>query len=218
MMRLRDALTVVGILFAPGALAGSTGLADQSAATSPLDRWSPFIVEASRRFNIPECWIRAVVRAESGGQALLDGQPITSRAGAMGLMQLMPETWVELRGRLGLGVDAYDPHDNILAGTAYLRSLYERYGYPGLFAAYNAGSARLDDHLFGGRPLPHETLAYLVTLGQPAFGPDRTLVVRSGNNLFFALHGAPEPPSNMPPMLPSGGLLVSLSNAPEQPP
>jgi soluble lytic murein transglycosylase-like protein len=50
----------------------------------------------------------------------------------------MPETWAELRLRYGLGADPYDPHDNITAGTAYLRELHDRYGERGVLAAYNA--------------------------------------------------------------------------------
>jgi soluble lytic murein transglycosylase-like protein len=207
------AMVVAGALLAPMVAAATSALAQESATTSPVDRWSPFIVEASARFGIPESWVRAVMRAESGGRAMLDGQPITSRAGAMGLMQLMPETWAEFRVRLGLGNDAYDPHDNILAGTAYLRALYERYGYPGLFAAYNAGPARFDDHLLGGRPLPDETLAYLATLGQPAFEPASTRSAASGNGLFFALHTGPKRLSDTPSMSSSAGLFVSLSGA-----
>ena len=62
-----------------------------------------------------------------------------SPKGAMGLMQLMPETWAALRARYGLGRDAFDPHDNILAGAAFLREMHDRYGSPGFLAAYNAG-------------------------------------------------------------------------------
>ena len=53
----------------------------------------------------------------------------------MGLMQIMPKTWIELRARYGLGADPYDPHDNILAGAAYIRQLHDRYGSPGFLAA-----------------------------------------------------------------------------------
>ncbi len=113
---------------------------------------SSFIDEASNRFSIPEVWIRAVMAAESGGQTVLDGRPITSSAGAMGLMQVMPETYAEMRLRYGLGADPYDPHDNILAGVAYLRAMYDRYGYPGIFAAYNAGPARFDDNCCAAFP------------------------------------------------------------------
>jgi hypothetical protein len=81
----------------------------------------------------------------------------------MGLMQIMPETWAELRLLYDLGNDPYDPHENILAGTAYLCELRNRYGAPGLLAAYNAGPARYEEHL-AGRPLPAETQAYLQKL------------------------------------------------------
>jgi soluble lytic murein transglycosylase-like protein len=126
-----------------------------------VGRWRPFIAEASVRFGIPERWIVRVMRAESGGETTRNGQPTISRAGAMGLMQLMPATWARLREQLGLGSNPHDPRDNIIAGTAYLRQMYDRFGYPGLFAAYNAGPARYADHLATGKPLPGETRAYL---------------------------------------------------------
>ena len=77
-----------------------------------------------------------------------------SPKGAMGLMQIMPETWAILRARFGLGANPYDPHDNILAGAAYLRKLHDRYGAAGFLAAYDAGPARYEDRLATGRPLP----------------------------------------------------------------
>src|SRR3546814_6250372 len=92
------------------------------------------------------------------------GHPITSRAGAMGLMQVMPATWADMRTRLALGSDPHDPRDNILAGSCYLRLMYDRFGYPGLFAASNAGPGRYAAHLSTGRPLPGETRAYLTAL------------------------------------------------------
>lgn len=73
----------------------------------------------------------------------------------------MPETWRRLRVELSLGADPYQPHDNILAGVAHLRSLHDRYGAPAFLAAYNAGSARLDDYLLRSRPLPVETRRYV---------------------------------------------------------
>lgn len=123
--------------------------------------WRPYIVEASDRFGVPTAWIEAVMQAESRGRTNLGGRPIRSPAGAIGLMQLMPATWVEMRARLGLGDDPDDPHDNILAGTFYLRMMYDRFGYPGLFAAYNAGPGRYAEHLAGRRALPLETVGYL---------------------------------------------------------
>jgi len=131
------------------------------AGGDPVDRWASEIAEASIRFGIPETWIRRVMRAESGGRTRLGGRPIESRAGAMGLMQLMPATWREVRRAYGLGTDPHEPRDNILAGAAYLRAMYDRFGYPGLFAAYNAGPHRYEQHLVAGRRLPAETLAYV---------------------------------------------------------
>lgn len=120
--------------------------------------YAAFISEASLRFGVPEAWIRAVMRVESAGNVRA-----ISSAGAMGLMQIMPGTWAELRARHGLGANPYDPRDNILAGTAYLREMFDRYGSPGFLAAYNAGPARYEQHL-AGRPLPAETRAYLAVL------------------------------------------------------
>ncbi|WP_421934279.1 lytic transglycosylase domain-containing protein [Phenylobacterium sp.] len=125
----------------------------------PRDGIAAHVAEAARRFGLPEAWIEAVMRAESAG----DPRAVSS-AGAMGLMQLMPATWADLRIRYGFGGDPYDPRDNILAGAAYLRELHDRYGAPGFLAAYNAGPGRYEDALTTGRPLPSETRAYLAKL------------------------------------------------------
>lgn len=130
----------------------------------PVLRWRAAAAEAAARFGIPVSWIERVMRAESGGRPMLGGRPTTSSAGAMGLMQLMPATWAAMRAAHGLGFDPHDPRDNILAGTAYLRAMYDRFGYPGLFAAYNAGPGRYADHLATGRALPGETRAYLAAV------------------------------------------------------
>lgn len=88
----------------------------------------------------------------------------------MGLMQVMPDTWAELRARYWLGRDPYDPRDNILVGTAYLREMFDRYGNVGaMLAAYNAGPGRYDEYLATGRTLPAETRAYVAAL-VPALG------------------------------------------------
>lgn len=103
-------------------------------------RWEPIIADAAKRFDISADWIRAVMRIESGGRIMLaENQRIVSPAGAVGLMQLLPGTYEEMRAQYGLGADAFDPHDNIYAGAAYLKWLHHRYGNPGMFAAYNAG-------------------------------------------------------------------------------
>lgn len=123
-------------------------------------RIEDFVKEASQRFAIPASWIRAVMRVESFGDP-----GALSPKGAMGLMQIMPDTWAELRARLGLGADPFDPRDNIVAGAAYLRELHDRYGEGGFLAAYNAGPGRYEDHLTTGRPLPSETVVYMAAVG-----------------------------------------------------
>ena len=130
----------------------------------PGDPWGPYIKEASTRFTVPEKWIREVMRQESGGHEYIGGGLTTSSVGAMGLMQLMPVTYAQMRDRYGLGPDPYAPHDNIMAGTAYIGEMYARYGSPGFLAAYNAGPGRLDSYLVGGTPLPHETVGYLASI------------------------------------------------------
>jgi len=134
-----------------------------------------YIAEASHRFGIPERWIRAVIRAESA-----NNPRAVSGAGAMGLMQIMPGTWAELRAAHGLGADPFDRRDNILAGTAYLRQMYDRFGAPGFLAAYNAGPGRYANHLRTGRPLPRETRNYVAMLShQLGFGnADRRQEIR----------------------------------------
>ncbi len=131
---------------------------------APDDPWGPYVHEAAGRFQVPETWVREVMRRESGGKQYLGGGPTTSSAGAMGLMQVMPATYRELRARYGLGDDPYDPRDNILAGTAYLREMYDKYGSPGFLAAYNAGPRRVDDYITGGGSLPDETVNYVAAI------------------------------------------------------
>jgi hypothetical protein len=126
-------------------------------------RWNSEIAGAAHRFGIPEIWIRAVMQVESGGRTMLaENTRIKSRAGAMGLMQLMPKTYADMRAQYGLGPDAYNPHDNIVAGAAYLKWLRGRYGYPQMFAAYNDGPGHLDRRLKSAGLLPLETRNYLV--------------------------------------------------------
>jgi hypothetical protein len=168
-------LCIVVILAASMLASGAAHAEQESLATRrpnalSLLPFAAFVTEASKRFGVPEHWIRAVLHVESGAK-----QRARSSKGAMGLMQIMPKTWTELRARYGLGADPYDPHDNILAGSAYIRELYDRYGAPGFLAAYNAGSGRYERHLATGRPLPDETQAYVATLA-PTIDRARTNV------------------------------------------
>jgi soluble lytic murein transglycosylase-like protein len=127
-----------------------------------MARWDPDIALASKRFAVPQAWIRAVMRAESGGRTMLGpNRPIKSSAGALGLMQIMPSTYDDMRRANRLGTDPFDPQDNITAGTAYLHWLYGKYGYPEMFAAYNDGPGNLEQRLLDQKLLPLETRNYL---------------------------------------------------------
>ena len=150
-----------------------------------IDRFDAFIAEASRRFDVPIPWIRAVMHVESVGDVRA-----RSPKGAMGLMQIMPETYAALRARYALGANPYDPRDNILAGAACLRELHDRYGAPGFLAAYNAGPGRYEEHLRTGRPLPLETQRYVAMLAPIVGGgqrDDRPAVVADVGAWFHSL-------------------------------
>jgi soluble lytic murein transglycosylase-like protein len=167
--------------------------AEPTASYRTGNSFAEVVEAASRRFGIPARWILAVIDVESAGDVRAK-----SPKGAMGLMQIMPETWTELRLRYDLGNDPYDPHDNILAGTAYLSELRDRYGAPGFLAAYNAGPARYDERL-AGRPLPAETQAYLQKLA-PVIGSDLTTAsavarLRSSAGALFVVR--PESPTSV---------------------
>lgn len=184
--------------------------AEPVAVSARVERWRPHIREASERFGVSEAWIAAVMQAESGGRTTLNGRPITSHAGAMGLMQIMPATWAELRRAHGFGPDPHDPRDNIMAGAAYLKAMHDRFGYPGLFAAYNAGPGRYAEHLRTGRPLPAETRAYIVQLARTPATPSMPPATLSGTRLFFTVSNAANHPTDTPDSMPSGGLFFPL--------
>ncbi len=177
---------------------GSTAAAQQPTlpsrpVTPTTDPIAAYVAEASQRFGIPEAWIRSVMRVESAGEV-----GVTSSAGAMGLMQVMPQTYATMRARLGLGANAYDPHDNIMAGAAFLRDMHDRYGDAGFLAAYNAGPARYEEFRAGGRALPSETILYMARLG-PMLGLDggvaldvnvpSVVATPEAAPIFVSLHG-----------------------------
>ncbi len=177
---------------------GETAVAQQPIlpsrpVTPTTDPIAAYVAEASQRFGIPEAWIRSVMRVESAGEV-----GVTSSAGAMGLMQVMPQTYATMRVRLGLGANAYDPHDNIMAGAAFLRDMHDRYGDAGFLAAYNAGPARYEEFRAGGRALPSETILYMARLG-PMLGLDggvalavnvpSVVATPEAAPIFVSLHG-----------------------------
>ncbi len=160
-----------------------------------LDRWNSLVAQAAQRFSMPAPWIRAVMQTESGGRTMSGTfKPITSRVGAMGLMQLMPATYAQMRAQYRLGSNPYDPHDNVVAGVAYLDWLYHKYGYPAMFAAYNDGPGHLEDRLRKGGLLPAETRNYIThivtALGGNAAGAK---VAESGHSVvnFTKPNGEP---------------------------
>ena len=158
-MRLLESFAA---LMAALGLVGNAPAIGQDAAEQAQPRSvdiASHVAEAAQRFALPEQWIYAVMRTESAGRI-----GAVSSAGAMGLMQLMPGTWARQRTRFGLGADPFDPHDNILAGTSYLRELYDSYGATGFLAAYNSGPGRYEDWRDRGRPLPAETRAYVAKI------------------------------------------------------
>ncbi|WP_428377158.1 lytic transglycosylase domain-containing protein [Lichenicoccus sp.] len=172
------------------------------------DPWQPYVRQASNRFGVPQQWIRAVIQQESGGQEYRFGQPIVSGAGAMGLMQLMPATYADMQAQNNLGPDPFEPHDNILAGTAYLRLMYDRYGAPAFLAAYNAGPQRLDDYLSTGRSLPNETVDYVASIA-PNLG---TEVAMSGPLATYADSGR-----NDAAVLPTASVRLAAWHGPARP-
>jgi soluble lytic murein transglycosylase-like protein len=178
----------LGALYATGSAAFQQAYAatlDTYRSVMPADRPAPtaaetgdpvlgnVVAEASNRFDLPELWIRAVMQVESDGDA-----GATSPKGAMGLMQVMPETYAYLSDRYGLGDDPYAPRNNVLAGSAYLREMYDRYGAAGFVAAYNAGPGRYEDSLCRGCTLPEETKRYVASvrlaLGEVLFGEPKS--------------------------------------------
>lgn len=192
-----------------------------------VSQWQPHISEASHRFGIPEDWIVRVMRAESGGQTKRNGKAIRSRVGAIGLMQIMPGTWTGLTARYSLGSNPDDPRANILGGTAYLREVYDQFGYPGLFAAYNAGPARYAAYAAGRSRLPRETIAYVASItgsaaptplspSAPAAAVHNDVQLASAaqpQTLFFSVKNQPHSESGLPQDSTQSTLFLTLKTA-----
>jgi hypothetical protein len=119
-------------------------------ASERARQYEPVIQQASKTYGVDPELIRAVIRAESNFK-----NESTSPKGAMGLMQIMPETAKDLGIR-----DAYDARENIMGGTRYLKGLLDRYrgDVPTALAAYNWGMGNVER-----RPekLPRETQVYI---------------------------------------------------------
>jgi soluble lytic murein transglycosylase-like protein len=165
----------LALALSSGAMARAASPPSGISSSAPVanDLFAGFVSEAARRFDIPATWIRAVIQVESDYDA-----GALSPKGAMGLMQIMPDTYQAMRLRYSLGADPYQPHDNIVAGTAYLREMLDCYGMAGFLEAYNAGPERYDEHLASGQPLPPETVLYVARITPMLAG------VQSGNTMI----------------------------------
>ena len=132
-----------------------TAAPETAAAGDPDVPYNDLIREAADRHGVPEDLVRAVVDVESDFRS-----DAVSSVGAQGLMQLMPETAKEL------GVeDPFDPRQNIMGGTRYLKQLLGRYdGDRDLaLAAYNWGMGNLERH---PEKMPDETVNYIQKVNQ----------------------------------------------------
>ena len=125
-------------------------------AVPASEAYDEIIAEAARVYDMDANLIHAVMQAESAFHPYA-----VSRAGAEGLMQLMPE----LSDEMGVG-DAFDPRENIMGGVRYLKRLldYHRGDLDLALASYNAGPANVER--YGGVPPFRETRNYIKTVKQ----------------------------------------------------
>ena len=138
------------IVLKPGPAAASDG----SPRAADLVRYADIIERFSKEQGVDARLVRAVIQVESGYQ-----RGARSRKGAMGLMQLMPQTAQQYAV-----ADPYDPASNIEGGVKYLKGLLERWPRELALAAYNAGEAAVEK--FRGIPPYPETRAYVARILQ----------------------------------------------------
>jgi hypothetical protein len=126
----------------------------------PVAFWISWINEAAQRFAIDPCFIGAIMTNESAGNPRA-----SSPTGAMGLMQIEPDTyaecWKAIKGQVTIKIDAMDPYSNIMCGSYYLKQMLDGVGgnYKLAAASYNAGPNAVKK--YGGVPPFVETQNYV---------------------------------------------------------
>jgi Transglycosylase SLT domain len=133
----------------PNIAAGGDAEGDQIRLKADTTRYDTYIDKYSKEQGVDARLVRAMIQVESGYE-----QRARSRKGAMGLMQLMPET-----ARQYAVADPYDPESNIQAGIKHLKGLLQRLPVDLALAAYNAGEAAVQK--FRGIPPYPETRSYV---------------------------------------------------------
>lgn len=130
-------------------------------ANAPGDHLDQIVQQAAERHNLDPALVKAVISTESGWNPTA-----ISRKGAVGLMQLIPET----AERFGVG-NAFDPVQNVEGGTSYLKALLDHYNgdLTKSLAAYNAGERAVDQS--GGIPAYPETERYVQKVTDAYFRP-----------------------------------------------
>lgn len=175
------------IIYATPNMGSSQSTASSNQTTIGATQLDDIFTRAANQYGIDVNLLKAVAKTESNFNP-----DATSSAGAMGVMQLMPDT------AQYLGVtNAYDPEENIMGGAKYLAQLLEKYnGNTSIaLAAYNAGPGNVDK--YNGIPPFEETQNYvkkvLGYLGQDITITDQTLNATSNNSTTTYIHATPAP-------------------------
>lgn len=121
---------------------------DQIERSTHPQKYSEYVQKYSSEYGVPEYIVYSVIKTESDFQS-----NVVSHAGAIGLMQMIPDTFEWLAQKRGESYDTgllYDPETNIKYGTYFLSYLYAEYGnWSTVFAAYNCGMGKVNEWIAG---------------------------------------------------------------------